>query len=87
LHQVRLAENSGLDAAVVPGQLVQSGHHQALGRLGEGLRRVAEGEDGILEAVVHERAPITGVQWHPEHAGAPAGQLTRLLRRIESQLS
>ena len=55
-------------------------------RLGDGLRVVAAGEDGIVEAVVHERAPITGVQWHPEHLDATAGQLTRLLRRLESQL-
>lgn len=85
-HGVRLAEDSGLEAAIRPAEPVLSGHHQAVARLGEGLTAVAEGEDGVLEAVVHERAPITGVQWHPEHRGAPAGQLTRLLRRLESQL-
>ncbi|MDQ4137494.1 MAG: gamma-glutamyl-gamma-aminobutyrate hydrolase family protein [Actinomycetota bacterium] len=84
LHRVQVREDSGFDAAV--DELVQSGHHQAIGRLGAGLRTVAVGEDGVIEAVVHEQAPVTGVQWHPEHLDAPAGQLTRLLRRLESQL-
>ena len=87
LHRVELGENHGLGSAVVEGELVQSGHHQAVGRLGDGLRSVATGEAGIVEAVVHERAPLTGVQWHPEHSNAPAGQLTRLLRRLESRLA
>jgi putative glutamine amidotransferase len=86
-HPLRLREDFGLDAAVMPDELVQSGHHQAIRRLGDGLLNVAEGEDGIVEAVVHERAPITGVQWHPEHPDAAAGQLRRLLRRLESQLN
>jgi putative glutamine amidotransferase len=85
-HPVRLTEGSALDAAVLPGEPVQSGHHQAVGRLGDSLLRIAEGDDGIVEAVAHERAPLFGVQWHPEHPAAPAGQLTRLLRRLESQL-
>ncbi len=86
LHRVELGDDAGLGSAVRDGELVQSGHHQAVGRFGEGLRSVATGEDGIVEAVVHERGPITGVQWHPEHPKAAAGQLTRLLRRLEGQL-
>lgn len=47
--------------------LVQSVHHQAVGRLGEGLRAVAWAEDGVVEAVESERhAFVVAVQWHPE---------------------
>lgn len=43
-----------------------SSHHQALGRLGTGLRVVQETADYIPEAIVHETLPVMGVQWHPE---------------------
>ena len=48
-------------------------HHQAVDLLGDGLRAVAWGEDGLTEAV--EPGPtelgglsgfVLGVQWHPE---------------------
>ena len=46
---------------------MQSVHHQAVGRLGDGLRAVAWSEDGVIEAVESERHPfVIGVQWHPE---------------------
>lgn len=44
-----------------------SSHHQAVNRVGEGLRVVQVGdEDGVVEAIEHVSLPITGVQWHPE---------------------
>ncbi len=48
---------------------VLSSHHQALDRLGFGLRPVALSIDGrIVEAVCHERYPaVLGVQFHPEN--------------------
>lgn len=48
---------------------VNSNHHQAIHRLGEGLRPCQWAEDGIIEAVVHETLPILGVQYHPERMG------------------
>ena len=46
---------------------VQSVHHQAVGRLGDGLRAVAWAEDGVVEALESERhAFVVAVQWHPE---------------------
>jgi putative glutamine amidotransferase len=42
-------------------------HHQAVDRVGRGLRAVAWGPDGFVEAVESTTpAPALGVQWHPE---------------------
>jgi putative glutamine amidotransferase len=47
---------------------VNSMHHQAIGRLGEGLQEVAWAPDGIVEGVElpGEVRFVLGVQWHPE---------------------
>ncbi len=46
---------------------VMSWHHQAVDRLGEGLRVVARASDGVVEAVELEAESwFLGVQWHPE---------------------
>lgn len=47
--------------------MVNSSHHQAIDRLGEGLKVSATAEDGIVEAVEGTRhSLVMGVQWHPE---------------------
>ena len=46
--------------------LVNSSHHQVVGRLGEGLEALQWAEDGAVEAMRHRRLPVWGVQWHPE---------------------
>lgn len=49
------------------GLQVQSWHHQAVDRVGTGLRAIAWAPDGVVEAV-ESRAHdfVVGVQWHPE---------------------
>lgn len=45
----------------------KSYHHQAVARIGQGLRVVATSEDGTIEAVeATDRPWLIGVQWHPE---------------------
>lgn len=45
-------------------------HHQAIDRLGTGLRAVARATDGTIEAVeVEGRRFGIGLQWHPESEG------------------
>jgi putative glutamine amidotransferase len=75
-------ENLAADVAAEPTLCT---HHQAVDRLGRGLLVAAESAHGVVEAVVHESAPITGVQWHPEHPDVALTQLVPLLRRLGRQ--
>ncbi|MFI9204479.1 gamma-glutamyl-gamma-aminobutyrate hydrolase family protein [Streptomyces sp. NPDC053048] len=46
---------------------VATHHHQAVGRLGEGLIPTAHAQDGTVEALEYPERPFAlGVQWHPE---------------------
>jgi putative glutamine amidotransferase len=46
---------------------VNSLHHQAVDRLGDGLRVAARDDHGVVQAVESPGAPfLFGVQWHPE---------------------
>lgn len=56
--------------------LTNSVHHQALDRLGRGLRVSAKSPDGIIEGVEDPSGPLfLGVQFHPE---ATAGEDPRM---------
>jgi putative glutamine amidotransferase len=82
-HTVALDSSSRLSVDLgVSEILVQSAHHQAVSRLGEGLVAIGTAPDGVVEAVEHVDARITGVQFHPEDPGAPAGQLAELVARL-----
>ena len=68
-HAVHLAEDTllrritGVDAFPV-----NSRHHQAIDKVGEGLRVAARSEDGVIEAVAFEDGyPGLALQWHPEN--------------------
>lgn len=45
--------------------MINSRHHQAVDRLGDGLKVTAVADDGVIEAVSYGTRVI-GVQWHPE---------------------
>ena len=60
-------------------------HHQAIHELGHGLQIAAMSTDDIIEAVVHESAPATAVQWHPEHSQTASTQLRALVNRLAAQ--
>lgn len=47
---------------------VNTHHHQAVNKLGDGLRVSARAEDGVIEAIEHTKKKFClGVEWHPEH--------------------
>lgn len=68
VHEVFLEEGSRLrQVAGSPRARVNSGHHQAVGRLGRALRVAARAPDGTIEAIEGTGASfLLGVQWHPE---------------------
>ena len=62
---------------------VNSFHHQAIERLGEGLRVSARAPDGTVEAIEDpSRRFLIGVQWHAEtlvHRAAEAALFRRFV--------
>jgi len=71
VHLIRTRENSLLHRLYGPVFPVNSLHHQAIDRLGRGLRATAWAEGGFAEALEHESLPILGVQFHPERMAHP----------------
>jgi putative glutamine amidotransferase len=73
-HPIEIEPGSRLAAALEDDEVevadkldVNSFHHQAIDRLGEGLKVVARAPDGTIEAVEDPEHPFTiGVQWHAE---------------------
>jgi putative glutamine amidotransferase len=71
LHKVKISENSLLGEIIKEsvGE-INSSHHQAVDRLGEGLMISAKSPDGIIEGIEwlekKNKAFLLGIQWHPE---------------------
>lgn len=69
VHEVTLEADSRLGKILGKTRLeVNSFHHQAVNRLGEGLRIVARSPDGVVEGTETTDPDrfLIGVQWHPE---------------------
>lgn len=66
-HDTVIEKDSWLYSLYGDRATVNSAHHQAIKRLGEGLKAVQYcPQDKCIEAIVHTKLPILGVQWHPE---------------------
>jgi putative glutamine amidotransferase len=68
-HTVLVTDSESRLGAIVPNACrVNSLHHQAVKRLGHGLKVTARSEDGVVEAVecAEEYPFLLAVQWHPE---------------------
>jgi putative glutamine amidotransferase len=78
-HEVHVAPRSRLARILRPGPLpVNSFHHQAVDRLGAGLRIVATAPDGTVEAI-EGAGFVMGVQWHAETLAAHLGLFEALV--------
>jgi putative glutamine amidotransferase len=86
-HPVRIDPESRLARILGATDIVvQSVHHQAVRRLGKGLRAVAWSADGVVEAIESERHPfVLGLQWHPELDALSDAQPLRLFAELISR--
>jgi putative glutamine amidotransferase len=79
----RLAEICGGGAIEV-----NTSHHQAVSRVGEGLVVSAVAEDGTVEALEDPaRRMWVGVQWHPERMLEEKRQMALFERLVEEAAS
>jgi putative glutamine amidotransferase len=89
-HQVEIVPGTRLAAIAGESRTwdVNSRHHQAIGRPGEGLRVCArDSEDGTIEAVERpDKRFIIGVQWHPENQSATDQRQAKLFRSFAAAL-
>jgi putative glutamine amidotransferase len=67
-HQIRVEPNTRLAEIIGAGEHgVNSRHHQAIDRLGQGLIVSGTASDGVIEAIEKPGAAFAvAVQWHPE---------------------
>jgi putative glutamine amidotransferase len=81
-HDVRVEAGSRLAAALGTSTLaVNSFHHQAVERLGDGVRAVAWSPDGVIEGIEgSEERLVLGVQWHAETLDTVSEPNARLFR-------
>jgi putative glutamine amidotransferase len=82
VHEVPL-ERDSLLAEVMDASPVSASchHHQAIDRVGDGLRVVGRAADGIVEAMELDTGSggfVLGVQWHPEDLAADDAPNQRL---------
>jgi putative glutamine amidotransferase len=84
-HEVILARESLLFAALGPSAQVCSRHHQAVDRVAPGFRTAATAPDGVIEAIEADDAPAIGVEWHPESDATGAAIYGWLVRRAQER--
>ena len=84
-HRVKVEDSTRLAQVLGSAEIeANSFHHQALARIGDGLRAVAWTADGIIEGVEMDRARgfVLGVQWHPEELVAHDPAAANLFRAV-----
>ena len=68
--------------------MVNSFHHQAVKKVGEGLVKAAKAPDGIVEAIEKTDYPfLVAVQWHPEMLQNSVDMMNKLFLRFIEEAS
>ena len=80
-HPVRTHAGAAMRALLGRCSHVESEHHQAIRRLGRGLKATATSPDGMVESIERtDRRLALGLQWHPERdPGGPGDRVAEAL--------
>ncbi|MFE1954659.1 gamma-glutamyl-gamma-aminobutyrate hydrolase family protein [Streptomyces sp. NPDC059524] len=70
-HTVHFTPGTLAHTLYGPRRVVNSWHHQAVDRLGQGLSVMGRTADGVVEAITLADSPVVGLQWHPEWMASP----------------
>jgi anthranilate synthase component 2/putative glutamine amidotransferase len=66
-HAVRTQAGAAMRSLLGRSAYVESEHHQAIRRLGRGIKATATSPDGVVESIERtDRRFALGLQWHPE---------------------
>jgi putative glutamine amidotransferase len=85
-HPVRIIPGTTLAEIFGDGEIgIQSAHHQAADRLGEGLIVSAVAPDGVVEAIELSDSWGVGLQWHPEDSNANLTHVDLLFKAFATQ--
>jgi putative glutamine amidotransferase len=87
-HSITVTEPDSRLHGLIEGNCpVNSLHHQAIKRLGRGLKVTAHSEDGLVEALeLAENYPFfLAVQWHPEEMLSEHPEQLRIFQEFVSQ--
>ncbi|MGA2134522.1 MAG: gamma-glutamyl-gamma-aminobutyrate hydrolase family protein [Bryobacteraceae bacterium] len=90
VHAIDMLAGSRLAAILGDGaHMVNSRHHQAVARIGDGLRVTARSvPDGVIEALEREdRRFALGVQWHPEDQARRDREQRKLFEAFSRELA
>ncbi len=66
VHKVMAKKDSFLYKMYGAEFCVNSSHHQAIKKTGNGFDVLAMADNTTIEGIIHRELPIFGVQWHPE---------------------
>jgi putative glutamine amidotransferase len=66
-HRIETRPGSLARRVLGRGGVISSEHHQAVRRMGRGLRGTSRSDDSIFECLELEGRFVIGTQWHPEH--------------------
>lgn len=90
-HKVDVYENTLLYETIKQKEgTVNSSHHQAIDRLGEGLIVTSKSQDGIIEGIEFadktNKPFFIGVQWHPERMADKSSPFTKnIAERLKTE--
>lgn len=86
-HSIRVEEGTFFRKIFGEEHRVNSAHHQAVRKLGDGLIVAAKSPDGIIEAVCHrDNEAVFGTQFHPEMTAAADEKSQALFNYFVSKL-